>query len=734
MRDLASERPNLQHSVNGRKNQRIAYKLGTAISVMLGVVSLGFSTPAYAKKLCTYEVKHASERAPRIGILTESGDMLDMNRAYAFILAENGLKAADAKAKADKLIPPDMIAWLDQGDEGQSAVDKAMSQLGSRKANRKLIAPDGHRIIYSREEIQLLSPIPQPRSLRDAGGFLNHVRNMMSANESGRKTLALLEVNPLYVTYAPTSVAGTDAQLLWPNYSDVLDYEMEIAVVIGKKGKNITESEAKNYIAGFTIFNDMSARDYQMIEMAAPFGAGKGKNWDGGNVLGPCLVTPDEFDPDKPNAMIARVNGEEWGRGLTSSMHHKFAKIISFISQEQTLYPGDVIGSATVENGSGLEIGRLMNPGDEVELEIEGIGKIKNRFVQEKTKEKLPFPSAIATLLPNELYKGAERPMKVIEVAPKVFAGLQMAPNQVGLSNMMYVADGDGLVVDTLIDDKRTQRMIDLFNKKAGTWKARYLVNTHADSDHVWGNQLFQGSEIIGHRLLRDMPDAGPKLFTLQLARQDISPVLKEFMGTAKAFDFRNVKVTRPTRYIADGEELNLSVGKTPVIIKHIGPAHKESDTIVYLPDQGVLFAGDLVFNGLTPHATASYENVMSAYSYLESLKPRIVIPGHDDLTDAVQITKTKNYFKMVHNIAVKGFAKGLSPLEAAKQADIGEYAAWAFPGQIMITLNNFYFDLGADLGVKKRGDLMLRGVEEAAEVEKYWAKTGKNQSVRPKY
>ncbi len=707
--------------------------LQVCAAIILAVGTAITPKSAFALKLCTFELENATGSEQRIGVLTRTGDILDLNRGYALTLMETGLKKSRALEEANAMVPPNMIAWLEQGEAGRAAVDKTLAHLDARIGDHGLKGADGERLIFARREVRLLAPIPRPTSLRDAGGFLNHMRKQMNANEKGRQIFELFEQNPLFITYASTSVAGTDADILWPNYSDVLDYELEIAVVIGRKGKNIPVDEAKNYIAGYTIYNDVSARDYQIIEMTSPLGSGKGKSWDGGNLLGPYLVTPDEFNPDQDHAMIARVNGEEWGRGSTSSMYHKFSKIVSFISQEQTLYPGDVIASATVENGSAMEVGKFINPGDVVELEIEGIGVLKNKFVKDPTAEKKPFPTALATLLPNQLYKGPQRPLKVVEVAKNIYAGIQVAPGFAGYSNMMYVAIGEGLVADTLLDIKRTQKMIDLFRQHEGPWPPKYLVNSHADSDHVWGNELFKNSEIIGHKTLASMSLAGPKQFILAISNQSFPKVQRDFVGIAKEFDLRDITVTPPSRLISDGETLDLDLNGVPVHIKHLGPAHKESDVIIYLPQQKVLFAGDLVFNGLTPHMTGTYENVINAYKYMESLKPDIVIPGHDDITDAAQITKTRKYFEMAYKIAKRGYAKGLSPIEAAKEANIGEYANWHYPGQIMISLNVLYTELGADLGAADHRALMMRGIVEAAELEEYWKSKGVNQPSNSK-
>jgi 2-keto-4-pentenoate hydratase/2-oxohepta-3-ene-1,7-dioic acid hydratase in catechol pathway len=135
------------------------------------------------------------------------------------------------------------------------------------------------------------------------------------------------------------------------------------------------------HVFGYTIFNDMSARDAQALEMEGRLGPAKGKDFDTGNPMGPCLVTADEI-PDPYNlTMIARVNGEEWGRESSSTMYWKFEDLISYISRSETLYPGEFLGSGTVGNGCGLEHMRFIKPGDVIGLEVERIGVLRNRVV-----------------------------------------------------------------------------------------------------------------------------------------------------------------------------------------------------------------------------------------------------------------------------------------------------------------------------------------------------------------
>jgi 2-keto-4-pentenoate hydratase/2-oxohepta-3-ene-1,7-dioic acid hydratase in catechol pathway len=155
-----------------------------------------------------------------------------------------------------------------------------------------------------------------------------------------------------------------------------------LAIVVGKQGKDITLEEAPNHIFGYTILNDVSARDAQMREMPGQLGPCKGKDFDTGNILGPYILTADEITHPIAVNMEARVNGERWGGGNSRQMQHTFADILAHISSSETIYPGEVIGSGTVGTGCGLETGKRLQDGDMFELEIDNIGILANRIIK----------------------------------------------------------------------------------------------------------------------------------------------------------------------------------------------------------------------------------------------------------------------------------------------------------------------------------------------------------------
>jgi 2-keto-4-pentenoate hydratase/2-oxohepta-3-ene-1,7-dioic acid hydratase in catechol pathway len=225
-------------------------------------------------------------------------------------------------------------------------------------------------------QARLLAPL-RPRSMRDFLAFEGHLNNAMV--RLGRPIPAEWYTVPAYYKGMPDTVIGPDEEIPWPFYTDRLDHELELAAIIGRRGKNIAREEALSYVFGYTIWNDVSARDVQTRELPVNMGPGKAKDWDGSNVLGPCIVTADELHPGNLR-MTVRVNGEVWGEDTTAHMHHTFADMIAYASQAQTLYPGEVFGSGTAAGGSGLEQDRWLKAGDIVEMEIEGIGILRNRI------------------------------------------------------------------------------------------------------------------------------------------------------------------------------------------------------------------------------------------------------------------------------------------------------------------------------------------------------------------
>jgi 2-keto-4-pentenoate hydratase/2-oxohepta-3-ene-1,7-dioic acid hydratase in catechol pathway len=223
-------------------------------------------------------------------------------------------------------------------------------------------------------DARLLAPLV-PRSFRDFLAFEGHLKN--AYKNLGRDVPAEWYEVPVYYRSMGTTVIGPDTVLPWPSYTRQLDHELELAVVIGRAARDVPAEDWLDVVFGFTIWNDMSARDVQRRELPVGMGPAKAKEWDGSNVLGPCIVTPDEIDLATLELEV-RVNGERWGGDRVSAMHHTFGDLIAYASQDQTLLPGEVLGSGTATGGSGLELDRWIQPGDVLEMEAGPIGVLRN--------------------------------------------------------------------------------------------------------------------------------------------------------------------------------------------------------------------------------------------------------------------------------------------------------------------------------------------------------------------
>ena len=226
------------------------------------------------------------------------------------------------------------------------------------------------------DDARLLAPL-RPRSLRDFLAFEGHLKGALG--RLGRPIPDEWYERPAYYKGMPDTVIGPDEEIPWPAWTERLDHELELACVIGSRCRDVAAGDAAGVIFGYTIWNDVSARDVQARELPIGMGPAKAKDWDGSNVLGPCVVTADELDAGGL-AMSVRVNGETWGEDSSASMHWGFGDMIAYASQSQTLYPGEVFGSGTATGGSGLELDRSLGAGDLIELEIEGIGVLRNRI------------------------------------------------------------------------------------------------------------------------------------------------------------------------------------------------------------------------------------------------------------------------------------------------------------------------------------------------------------------
>ena len=325
-------------------------------------------------KFATFAIPTPAGPLRRVGAAVDDGRLVDLAAAYTAHLSHAD-PGCDAERLAGLLFPPDMVAVLGAGDLGMTAARLAVDAAG------RAAEAFGARTYYTPGEVQLLAPLHRPRVMRDFLTFEGHMKQASRAlGRGGEVPQAFYEV-PAYYKGDPDTVIGTDAPVHWPPYTEKFDFELELGVVIGRRGKDIPVADAERYIAGYTIWNDFSARDQQMREAPVGMGPSKGKDFDGGNAVGPYLVTPDELDIDNLR-MTARVNGETWSEGHSGGRQWSFADLIAHVSQSETIYPGELWGSGTVTSGSGLELDRWLQPGDIIELEVEGIGILRNQVVR----------------------------------------------------------------------------------------------------------------------------------------------------------------------------------------------------------------------------------------------------------------------------------------------------------------------------------------------------------------
>jgi fumarylacetoacetate (FAA) hydrolase len=270
-------------------------------------------------------------------------------------------------------LPKDMLSFIQSGPEIWDQAEKLSRQTHS---------------VWPIDQVNLKAPLSRAPTLRDFYAFETHVK---TANKNrGREVPEEWYQLPVFYFTNPNTIHGPNEQVMIPKFTKAMDYELEVAAIIGKPGKDIDPKKAMEYIFGFTILNDWSARDVQRIEMKVGLGPAKGKDF--ASSLGPWIVTPDELRNQTTDRvgvydalMTAKINGVEWSRGNWKDIYYSFGELIARASEGVMLYPGDVIGSGTVGTGCLLELtkgeGPWLKSGDNVELEIAGIGKLNNTVI-----------------------------------------------------------------------------------------------------------------------------------------------------------------------------------------------------------------------------------------------------------------------------------------------------------------------------------------------------------------
>lgn len=300
-------------------------------------------------------------------------------------LSELRTWAQGAKSIPSEDLPKTMMGMIYAGEHAQDYIQQLVQAIQGEDA---LVLKGAHRkpVGYLQSQVFLYPPLPNPESVRDFFCFEAHVKNVFELR--GKEVPQEWYEMPVFYFSNPHAIFGPDSLIPYPQQSSALDYELEIACVIGKSGKDIPPEESGDYIFGYTIFNDWSARDIQRGEMRVGLGPAKSKDF--ASSLGPWIVTPDELQEqltDRPGvydlAMKARVNNEQKTLGNWKDIHYSFGEMIAYASKSAYLLPGDVICSGTVGNGCLLETthnrGPWLKPGDIIELEVEHLGILINQ-------------------------------------------------------------------------------------------------------------------------------------------------------------------------------------------------------------------------------------------------------------------------------------------------------------------------------------------------------------------
>lgn len=279
------------------------------------------------------------------------------------------------------LVTEELVTPLAEG-AGREGQDELLAIAMGRPS-----VPDAIGEAEPVDRVHLLTPVPDPPSIRDFYAFEAHVAT--ARRSRGLEMEPDWYELPVFYFTNPAAVLGPDDEVVGPADTEELDYELEVAAVIGVDAADVPAADWLDVVAGFTVMNDWSARDLQRREMKLGLGPAKGKDF--ATTLGPALVTPEELldaDGVPHGTMVARVNGEEWSRGELADLHFGWGDLIAHASRATRLRLGDVIGSGTVGTGCILELGLVhgrdrypwLTSGDEVIAEVDGIGELRSRI------------------------------------------------------------------------------------------------------------------------------------------------------------------------------------------------------------------------------------------------------------------------------------------------------------------------------------------------------------------
>lgn len=313
-------------------------------------------------KLYTFEV--AGE--PHLGAEYENF-LIDLSVAHATLLATVGGESRGVGSQHEPLIHSEMVEFLRMGESSMTAARAALDFVVERYAEQGREIPCEPPLAYSKDSVRILAPIPRPGKILCSGvNYHGHLKENPSAT---------LPEFPFFFAKLPNTIIGPGDPIRYPRLTKQLDYEVELAVVIGKTLKNATEDEAMEGIAGYTILHDVSARDVQFKDQQITLG----KNFDTFAPIGPCIVTPDELPHPDNLRLRTLLNGEVMQEGSTQDWVFRLPQLLSLLSGVMTLEPGDIVTTGTPAGvGTFRNPQVFMQPGDTVVLEIEGIGRLEN--------------------------------------------------------------------------------------------------------------------------------------------------------------------------------------------------------------------------------------------------------------------------------------------------------------------------------------------------------------------
>ena len=325
-------------------------------------------------QLARFAIETPDGTEPRIAVASdaEPDRWIDVRSAERLRLQDQGSTEAGAGRLANAVAPGSLTQAL---ESGQAFVEAA--RAAAQSAGQRAQIPPAAR---------LLAPI-DPVAYRDFMAFEEHFVNAARQLRGAEPAAVLYEFPVSYFGNA-AAVLGPDDEIPWPHYTEHMDFELEFGIVIGRGGRDIAPADALHHVLGMTVFNDFSARDIQAREMSGGLGPAKGKHF--ASSVGPRIVTLDALADDL--TMTAKVNGEEWSRDSSGTIMWSIAELVAWASAGEPLLAGTLLGSGTVGGGCGVELGRRLHPGDLVELEIEGIGVLRNRLAAEPATGWMPEP------------------------------------------------------------------------------------------------------------------------------------------------------------------------------------------------------------------------------------------------------------------------------------------------------------------------------------------------------